>query len=78
MPKKGTSSSRIAAARVDGAQAGYFVYSDGSSYWGVGVFKGETPLKANKAVHGLRSNKRETWYNERVKYLASKQEAAKK
>ena len=72
MPKKATSSSRIVAPKEDGAKQGYYVYSDGSSNWGVGIFKNnEFPLLINadgeeaKKIHKSPVAEKLEWYKKR-------------
>lgn len=37
---------------VEIAKSGYWMYADGSSYWGVGLYKGnETPFEITKEMH---------------------------
>jgi len=78
MPKKASSGSRTAVKREDGAPVGYYVYSNGDSIWGTGIYKrGETPLLANKETHQLKPDERITWHKEETASRA-KAEAEKK
>lgn len=83
MPHKAKSGSRVAVAREDGAQAGYFMYSDGSSNWGVGVWRGgETPLRIDadnaKEIHLSKQKDKVAWYKEKQIEIAEAAKEAKK
>jgi len=51
MPKTAGKNSRTIARKLPETKQGYFIYSDGSSTWGIGVYRGETPLRTTEEIH---------------------------
>lgn len=41
---------------------GYYIYSNGSYEWGIGLYKGENPLKATKDIAEKTIEERLAWY----------------
>jgi len=71
MPKKTSNSSRTVADKNDGAEVAYYVYANGNSIWGAGIYKhGERPIKGNKEVHQKTQAERIEWHKEKTAELA--------
>ena len=82
MPKKATSSSRIPKVQDDGTKAGYFMYADGKSAWGCGLFRGmEMPLRIDaknaQEIHTSKVEDKVTWYQDKQKEIAEALKTAK-
>ena len=59
--------------KVEEIQAKYNMYKDGSSYWGIGLYRnGEIPIETNEDVHkdSLTIADKVDWYNKEVARLA--------
>ena len=68
MPKKATSSSRITAIKEGESALGYYVYSDGTSNWGTGLWRnGEFPVLATKEIHQKTIAEKIEWLAEEAK-----------
>ena len=83
MPKKQTSSSRITKRNDIKTKAGYYMYADGSSNWGCGLFRGkEKPLRIDlddaKEMHVSSKEDKLKWYKAEKEEIAKAKEAAKK
>jgi hypothetical protein len=83
MPKKSTSSSRIPKERNDGAEVGYYVYANGSSAWGCGLYRnGEKPLRIDadnaKEIHKSSEEDKVSWYKSRQVKIAEESASKKK
>ena len=62
MPKKAKSGSRTAARKDNEVTQGYYVYSNGDSNWGDGIWHGSHPLLATKEVHNKTVEEKIAWF----------------
>lgn len=68
-------SKKVASSTTKETGAGYFIYKDGSSAWGVGILKNnEIPLRGTKELHQGSVADRIAWHKEET---ANRIEAAK-
>ena len=52
----------------DEAISGYWLYQDGTSHWGTGVFKGnEKPVEITSELHSKTIDEKIAWYSEQKK-----------
>jgi hypothetical protein len=83
MPKKATSSSRITIEKLPETPQGYYMYADGTSRWGTGIYRGmEKPLLIDadnaKEIHNSKHADKVAWYKEKQKEIEEAAKAAKK
>lgn len=65
---------QVAPVQVKESAHSYWLYEDGSSFWGTGVWHGEWPVRITEELHKKSVEEKKIWY---TNYMKKKAEEAK-